>query len=250
MQNNFEIIYGRQPVLELMRAERRSIKRILLFHRVRQSDAIKRIRKLAAAKKSPLENVDHPVLDRLTGGRNHQGVVVEAGNYPYLPWDNLQFLKNPEAPLLLLLDQIQDPQNLGAVLRSAETAGVDAVILPFERSAQITPAVVRVSAGASEYIAVSRVQDLLTAMRELREKGFHLFGLETGLNSHPYIEADFKGATAITVGSEGKGLRRKIRDACDTQIEIPLRGKVNSLNAATAAAITLYEVQRQRRAIS
>ncbi len=247
MTQETEIIYGRQPVLELLRADRRKVRKVWLFRRARPSPPIKSIRKLAAARQIELREVDHPVLDRLIQGGNHQGVVLEAESYPYCEFrDLLGLVQAGAAPFWLLLDHIQDPQNLGAILRSADAVGVDAVLLPGQRAARITPAVVRVSAGAAEHLPIAIVGNLHQTMLDLQNRGFSMIGLETGATATPYTEADLRGGLGLVIGSEGQGIGRQIRDTCDRLIEIPMRGRVNSLNASAAAAVAMYEVLRQR----
>ena len=241
-----EIIYGRQPVLELLRADRREIKRVVMFHRVRVSEPIKSIRKLTRSKGLPLEEVDHPALDRLVGGVNHQGVAAETGGYPYVSMENLNLKECDGEPLWLLLDRIQDPQNLGAIFRSADAAGVDAVFIPSERAAGVTPAVTRASAGASEHIRVCRVENLPTTLSRLREQGCIVCGMDGGPESVSYTEADMRGPLAVVIGGEGEGMSRQVRRNCDFLVKLPMRGKVNSLNAAAATAVTLYEILRRR----
>lgn len=238
-----ETIYGRQPVLELLRAERRPVRRLLMFTRARPSEPIKLIRKLAGIQGLRLEQVNHPVLDRLVGGANHQGVAAVVGPYPYVEPEGENFWTS--FGLLLLLDHIQDPQNLGAIMRTAEAVGVDAVVLPQERSVGVTPAVARVSAGACEHLAVCRVGSLRQAMREMRQCGFRLVGLEGMEEAEPYSHGKLDLPVGLVVGSEGSGMSRTVRQACDSLIRIPMRGKVNSLNAAAATAVALYEILRQ-----
>ncbi len=241
-----EVIYGRQPVLELLRAGRREVRRIVMFHRARPSEAIKRIRKLTRGKGLRLEEADHPVLDRLVGGANHQGVAAEAGAYPYIDFESLPKTGRSGQPLWLLLDHIQDPQNLGAILRSADAVGVDAVLIPRSGSALVTPAVTRVSAGASEHLMICQVANLHRAMLELQDQGCRLAGLEMQPDAEFYSTADLQGPLGVVIGSEGEGLGRLIRDTCDGLVKIPMHGKINSLNASAATAVILYEILRQR----
>lgn len=242
-----EVIYGRQPVLELLRAGRREISRVVMFNRVRDSDPIKQIRKLCQQKNVRLDQVDHPALDRLIKGGNHQGVAVETGPYPYVtPNEVMARTLDPNA-LFLVMDHIQDPQNLGAILRSAEAVGVDAVLLPSERAVHITPTVVRVSTGAVEHLNVSIVGNLHRTLLTLQDTGVLVVGLEKTEESRWYTEIDYRSRpVALVVGSEGTGLNRLIRDTCDCLVKLPMSGRVGSLNASVATAVALYEVLRQR----
>ena len=242
-----EIIYGRQPVLELLRAGRREIRRVVMFKRVRESDPIKQIRKLCRNNGVRLDLADHPALDRLIKSGNHQGVAAEAGPYPYVaPGEVLAQTLQSDA-LFLILDHVQDPQNLGAILRSAEAVGVDAVLLPSDRAVHITPAVVRVSTGASEHLNICVVGNLHRFMLELQDAGVLLVGLEKTEESRWYTEVDYRGrGVGLIVGSEGSGLNRLTRDTCDALLKIPMNGRVGSLNASVATAVALYEILRQR----
>jgi 23S rRNA (guanosine2251-2'-O)-methyltransferase len=250
MQNSSietEIIYGRQPVLELLRSGRREIRRVVMFKRVRESHPIKQIHKLCGNNEVRLDLVDHPALDRLIKSGNHQGVAAEVEPFPYIsPGEVMAKTLDPGA-LFLILDHVQDPQNLGAILRSAEAVGVDAVLLPSDRAVHITPAVVRVSTGASEHLNICIVGNLHQFMRKLQESGVFLVGLEKTSESRWYTDVDYRSRpVGLVVGSEGSGLNRLTRDTCDELLKIPMNGRVGSLNASVATAVALYEILRQR----
>lgn len=242
------MIYGRQPVFEALRAGRREVRRVLMARNVRTAaEVIGQILKQVERKGLPLDSFSIPELDRLCHGGNHQGVAAEVGEYPYVELDALaEPGPSSEPPLLLLLDHVQDPQNLGSMLRTADAAGVTGVVIPRERATEVTAAVVRASSGAAEHVRVSRVPNLHQAMRHLKEHGVRMAGLEGAPDSRLYTEADLAGALGLVVGSEGQGLSRLIADTCDVLLRIPMRGRVASLNAAVAAAVALYEVRRQR----
>ncbi len=176
--------------------------------------------------------------------RNHQGAVAFLTVKEYATLDSI--LSSPGNSFLLLLDGIEDPQNLGAIIRTAEGAGVDGILIPERRAAALTGAVVSVAAGAVEHMKVARVKNLARAMEELKKKGLWLVGAEGG-QSDPWHEFDYSLPVALVFGSENKGLRRLVREKCDKILSIPLFGKITSLNVAAAAAVFMYEVVRQRK---
>ena len=244
-----DIIYGRQPVREALRAGRRSCQTVLIRQSVKPSPEIDDIMALCAKGGIPVERVEHRRLSDVAGGGNHQGVAGTFGGYPYLPVNQLEEVlgAGDDPAFVLFLDHVQDTGNLGALLRTADAVGVDAVIIPSDRSAQVTPAVVRVSAGASEHLQVCVVTNLVRTMKTLQKGNLWIAGLETGEKSQDYVDTDLTGAIGIVVGSEGRGLSRLVRDTCDFLIALPQYGGVSSLNAASAGAVALYEVRRQRR---
>jgi len=245
-----ELLYGRQPVLETLRAGRRKVRRVILRRGAKPSAELDAIASLTTKQNVPLEQADGPWFLRLGNDVNHQGAAADVEAYPYATFDSLlaALSDRREPPFLLLLDHIQDPQNLGSILRSADAAGAHGVILPADRAAHVTPAVVRASAGASEHVPVAIVTNLARAMRTLKDEAVFLYGLEFAADAPPYTSVDYRGAIGLVVGSEGEGLGRLIRETCDGLVAIPLCGKVGSLNAAVATAVTLYEVRRQRAA--
>jgi len=246
-----EILYGRQPLRETLRAGRRRVQRLFLAAGVRRRGIVAQVLALAEQAGVPVQVVQRAEIERLSGGVHHQGLAAEVSGYPYLDLhdllDRLQTAAEP--PLFLLLDHVQDPQNLGSLLRTAEASGVQGVVLPRRRAAGVTPAAVRASAGAAEWVSVARVTNLVRAMDALKEAGVWLVGLEALPQAVPYSQADLSGPLGLVVGSEGQGLARLVRDSCDSLIRLPLRGRVGSLNAAVAGAIALYEALRQREAL-
>ena len=243
-----ETLLGRQPIRETLRAGRRQVFKILMAKEIRQRPIVKQILSLADRASVPVQMVDRRDMDRLGGEANHQGLAAEVSGYPYVELDDLLEMatQSGEPPFLLFLDHIQDPQNLGSLLRTAEAVGVHGVIIPHRRAAGVTPAAVRASAGAAEHVLVARVPNLVRAMKSLQTKGVWLAGLEAEAQSDPHTKADLAGAVGLVVGSEGQGLARLVRETCDFLIRLPMRGQVESLNAAVAGAIALYEVRRQR----
>jgi 23S rRNA (guanosine2251-2'-O)-methyltransferase len=192
--------------------------------------------------------VDRRELDRLGGEANHQGLAAEVSGYPYVDLEALLAAAQQagDPPFLLLLDHVQDPQNLGSLLRSAEAAGVHGVVLPGRRATGVTPAAVRASAGAAEHVRVAQVGNLVQAMQTLKGQNVWLAGLDARSEAQLYSEADLGGPLGIVVGSEGQGLARLVRDTCDFLLRLPMHGQVGSLNAGVAGALALYEARRQR----
>ena len=213
-----ELIYGRRPVAEAERGRRG-------VHRVWR------------APQTPAEE-----LERLCGSAEHQGVVAEVDDYPYA--DPATLLTDEEA-LVVALDQVQDPHNLGAVIRAAEVAGVTGAVIPERRAAEVTPAAVKASAGATEHLAVARVRNLADWLADARQIGAWIYGAaEDAVTA--YTALDWRGRAVLVMGSEGKGLRPRVAAACDELVAIPVRGQIGSLNVSVAAAVILFEAQRAR----
>jgi 23S rRNA (guanosine2251-2'-O)-methyltransferase len=181
-------------------------------------------------------------LERRCGSAQHQGLVCEAEAYPYA--DAPQLLASADA-LVVALDQVQDPQNLGAVCRSAECAGATGVVIPERRAAEITPAVCRASAGAVEHLDVARVRNLADYLVRAKQAGAWVYGAQVGA-PRPYTDVDWNGRVVIVLGSEGAGIRPRVRASCDELVALPVRGRIGSLNVAAAAAVFLYEAARTR----
>jgi 23S rRNA (guanosine2251-2'-O)-methyltransferase len=243
-----EVVYGRQPVRETLRAGRRQVYKLLLAKGVKPTGIVRDILSLARVAGVAIQDVDRQALDKLGDEANHQGLAAEVSAYPYVDLvDLLQAAEEAgEAPFLLLLDHIQDPQNLGSLLRSAEAAGVQGVILPERRATGVTPAAVRASAGAAEHLSVVMVTNLVRTMEWLKEQGVWIAGLEALPEAKLYTRANLTGSLGVVVGSEGQGLARLVRETCDFLIRLPMYGRVESLNAGVAGAVALYEARRQR----
>jgi 23S rRNA (guanosine2251-2'-O)-methyltransferase len=243
-----EILYGRQPVRETLRARRRQVFKLLLAAGIQPTGIVGEIVSLARQARLPVQEVDRRELDRLGGEANHQGLAAEVSGYPYVDLDALLAAARQagEAPFLLLLDHVQDPQNLGSLLRSAEAAGVHGVVLPGRRATGVTPAAVRASAGAAEHVRVAQITNLVQGMQALKAQNVWLAGLDARPGAQLYTEADLGGPLGIVVGSEGQGLARLVRDTCDFLLRLPMHGQVGSLNAGVAGAVALYEARRQR----
>jgi 23S rRNA (guanosine2251-2'-O)-methyltransferase len=242
-----EILYGRQPVRESLRARRRHLFRLVLAEGIR-GGPVHEITRLAQQLGVPVQHADRRNLDALCQDGNHQGMALEVSGYAYVALPDLLDVarERAEDPFLLLLDHLQDPQNLGSLLRSAEAAGAHGIVIPRRRAAGVTPAVVRASAGASEHLSVALVTNLAQSMTELKDAGLWMAGLEGSPDAGPLFAADLTGPLGLVLGSEGQGLARLTRERCDFLLRLPMRGQVASLNAAIAGAIALYEARRQR----
>jgi 23S rRNA (guanosine2251-2'-O)-methyltransferase len=215
-----EIVFGRRPVAEAQRGRRR-------VHRVWTS-----------------EDLPAHELTRLAGSPDHQGMVAEVDPYPYA--DPREVLERPDV-LVVALDQVQDPRNLGAVCRSAEAAGAAGLVIPSRRSAAVTAVACKASAGAVEHLPVARVPNLADWLGTAKEAGAWVYGAESGADT-AHTDADLTGKVVLVLGSEGGGLRRRVAQSCDLLVSIPLRGRVDSLNVSAAAAVLLFEAARQRAA--
>ena len=245
-----ETLYGRQAVRESLRAGRRKFYKLTLAEGVRQTDVIGQIVSLAEQAGAPVERTERRNLERL-GGFHHQGVMLETSEYPYSTLDDISALARSrgEPPLLLLLDLLEDPHNVGSLLRTAEAVGVHGVVIQRRRAVDITPAVVHTSAGAVEHLLVAQVTNLVRAIGKLKERDVWVAGLEAVDGAQQYTQADLRGPLAIVVGSEGKGLRRLVRERCDFLLQLPMFGQITSLNASIAGSVVLYEATRQRRKV-
>ncbi|NLE45416.1 MAG: 23S rRNA (guanosine(2251)-2'-O)-methyltransferase RlmB [Chloroflexi bacterium] len=241
------MLYGRNTVYEALRAGRRQCSRLLIADSIRDSRTLDGIFRLARSRRVPIERVRRRALDQLVAG-NHQGIALEAGDFPYVDLDEIliQAYSHGSVPLLLLLDLLQDPQNLGSLLRTADATGVHGVILQERRAVGVTPSVVNASSGAVEHLCVAQVTNLGTTIDDLKTRGIWVAGLEATPKATRYDQADLTAPLALVVGSEGQGLRRLVREKCDYLIALPMFGQVASLNAAVAGSIVLYEVVRQR----
>ncbi len=240
-----EIIYGRNAILEALRAGR-PIWRILIAAGLPHKGSLARLIALAESRDVPVEEVERERLDKLAPGS--QGVCAEVKPFSYASFDDMLAVSDEreEAPFLLLLDRIQDVENLGSLLRTAEAVGVHGVIIPERRAAPVTPAVHKASAGAVEHLLVARVRNIAQAIDALKEKGIWVIGLENVPEAKRYDEIDFTGPLALVVGSEGWGLRRLVRERCDLLTRLPMRGQIGSLNAAVAGSIVLYWAWQRR----
>ncbi len=243
-----ETLYGRQAVRESLRAQRRDAFRLLLAESAVSAPILDEIMETVQARRIPVARLSRHEMESFTGTADHQGVALEVSGYPYVDVDDMLKLaeKQGEAPLILLLDLIQDVHNLGSLLRTAEAAGAHGIILQSRRAAGITPAAVNTSSGAVEHLLVAQVANLSQEMEHLKAIQLWIVGLEDVYGAQPYTSIDLTVPLGLVIGSEGEGLRRLVRERCDILASLPMRGAINSLNAAIAGSIALYEVLRQR----
>jgi 23S rRNA (guanosine2251-2'-O)-methyltransferase len=243
-----EFLYGRRPVVEALRAGRRSIKRLIVDDKLTEKADIVTIIEAAQRAGIPVDAGKRGFLEARAQGGNHQGVVLETSGYPYVDFDTpLELAQQREqAPFILMLDLLQDVQNVGTLLRTAEAVGVHGIYLQDRRSAKVTPAVVSASSGGVEHLNVVIVTNLVNTMKQLKEHDLWFAGLAQGEGAQRYDKANLKGAMGIVVGSEGAGLRRLVHETCDFIVNLPMQGRVESLNASIAGSVILYETWRAR----
>ena len=241
-----EYVWGRNPVLETLRSHRQ-VKRLLLAEGQRDAPAVAAILQEAKRRQIPVETVPRQRLNQFSQGAVHQGcmAVVEARKYANLEEILNHASQKNEDPFLLILDAIQDVNNLGSLLRSAEAAGVHGVIIPAHEAAEVNATVIKTSAGATEHLLIARENNITHTIDFLKKQNIWTIGL-AGEARTEYDKADLTGALALVVGNEGKGISRLVREHCDLLIKLPMRGTINSLNAAVAGSIALYEALRQR----
>jgi 23S rRNA (guanosine2251-2'-O)-methyltransferase len=230
-----ETIYGIRPVVEALESGRRKVFEII--------DAVgnEEVAKAASARGIEVKRTSRQRVEDLARGGVHQGVAAHVEPYPYTGLGEI--LCAPE-PLVLVLDGVTDPRNLGALLRAADGAGASGVVVPKDRAVGVTAAAVKASAGASEHVLVARVTNLRRAVDTMKESGLWIYAAEAG--GTPYTELDLAGAVALVLGSEGRGVRRLVREGCDGTVSIPMLGGVESLNVSVASAVLLYEARRRR----
>lgn len=243
-----EWLFGRNPVEEALAAGRRTASEIVLPPPFPdEDDQIRRIRDEARERHIVVRTMDRVQLDKLTRFGHHQGVALKTTGYPYVDFDELlRDAQDDENSLVVVLDHLEDPQNVGSILRTACAVGVTGVVIPEDRACGITPAAVRASAGGAEHIKVAHVVNLVRAIKDLKDAGLWFTGLDWGEDAKPYTKIDFKGRVGLVVGAEGRGISRLVRENCDFIAELPMPGGFESLNAGVATAVTLYEILRQR----
>ena len=240
-----EWISGRNPVYETLRAGRRQGFKLLVARGAQEKGKLDEILRLCQQRKIPVERVPNQQLDSRFPG--NQGIALEASEYPYSDLYEILALaeERGEPPLLLLLDTLQDPQNLGTLMRTAEIVGVHGILLPLRHTVTVTPAVVHASSGASEHLLVAQV-NLAQAIESLKQDGIWVVGLEGGEVGGSPTEMRLDGPLALVVGSEGQGMRPLVRASCDLIMSLPQRGRIDSLNAAVAGSIALYLIWQTR----
>jgi len=241
-----EWIVGRNPVFEVLSANHRDIFRVWVGQGAKLQGRLAEIVQLAQSRKIRIEQVRKPLLDNLD--THHQAVAVETSGYPYSDLESIiqTAEKRGEPVFVLLLDLIQDPQNLGTLLRSAEAFGVHGVVIPLARAASVTPAVVNASSGATEMLQIAQ-HNIAQAMDRLKEAGGWIVGLEDSPEAQSPEQINLTGGIGLVIGNEGQGLRRLVRDKCDLLMRLPMQGKIDSLNAAVAGSIALFLARQARK---
>ncbi|MDQ3695869.1 MAG: 23S rRNA (guanosine(2251)-2'-O)-methyltransferase RlmB [Chloroflexota bacterium] len=234
-----ELLYGRNAVAEALFG-RRHPRRLFVAEGVKEDERIRAILQRAEERKVPIDRPPRLLLDDLFSGSNHQGVALETTSYPYVEFDDLVTATGT----ILMLDHLQDPQNFGTLLRAAEAAGVGGVVMPHDRSAEVTPAVVNASAGAVEHLRIAQVPNLARSIEALKSRGRWVVGLADGPAATDLFTTDLPQPAVLVVGAEGSGIGHNVRHHCDLLVSLPMHGRVASLNAATAGAIALYELLR------
>ena len=234
-----DLIYGLRPVAEALKSKRREVREVL------DSVGDEEVASEAAIREVPLKRIRREHIEELVPGVVHQGVAARVGAYPYSGLEEI--LASPD-PLVVVLDGVTDPRNLGAVLRAADGAGASGVVVPKDRAVGVTPAAVKASAGASEHVRVARETNLRRALERMKEAGVWTYAAEDAASplATTYTDLDLSGSVALVLGSEGRGVRRLVREGCDGAVSIPMRGAVSSLNVSVAAAVLLFEARRQR----
>lgn len=243
-----DILYGRNAVLETLRAGRRKPRHMQIASHAQHAGSLKTIINLADQLGITITYVDRHRLDKQVSGANHQGVILETTGYPYVSLEACltQAVERNEQNLLLIFDHIQDPQNIGTLIRTAEIIGIHGIIIPERRAALITPAVVNASSGATEHLHIAIVPNVAQTIRELQHNGIQVVGIEQDSRAKAYDSLKLDGSLALVLGAEGKGLARLTRDRCDLLLYLPMQGHISSLNAAVAGSIVLYHIWRQR----
>lgn len=236
-----DIIYGKNSVKELLVSER-SINRVYIQKGFKDQKIIE----LAKNKNIVIKWCDRINLDTLTDGKNHQGIAAMVSPKDYTDLDQIlnHVEKQDKDGFLVILDSLEDPHNLGSIIRTANGAGVDGIIIPKHRAVPLTFTVAKVAAGALEHVPVAQVGNLSQTIQLLKDKGYWIFGAD--MDGQNYFEADLKGPICLVIGGEGKGIGQLVKKHCDVIVSIPLKGEITSLNASVAGAILMYEVVRQR----
>lgn len=237
------IIYGKNPVKEAIM----SGKTINKIYTQGSTKELYDIIKLAKDKKIVVVESEKAKLDKMCDGKNSQGIVASVTDYEYFTIDDIlqEAQKRGEAPFIMILDKIEDPHNLGAIIRTCECMGVHGIIIQKRNACQVTDTVEKVSAGACSFVKVARVTNITESIKYLKEKGLWIYGLDME-GSDTLYNTKFDGAIGIVVGNEGSGISRLVKDNCDFMINIPMTGNINSLNASVSSAISIYEVVRQK----
>lgn len=243
-----ELIVGRNSVMEALRAKRKVHK--IWINEGSRKGSMNELISLTKENRAPIQFVPKQKLDQLSGSAHHQGVVASIAGYKYAELNDLftKAMNLDEQPFFVMLDEIEDPHNLGSMLRTADATGVHGIIIPKRRSVSLTATVAKVSTGAIEHVPVVQVGNLAQTMEELKTKGLWFVGADA-MGHQDFREGDYEMPTCLVIGSEGKGIGRLIREKCDFLVRMPMAGQVTSLNASVAAAILMYEVLRKRKPV-
>lgn len=236
------VIVGRNPVREALKSGR-EIDKLMVSS---EDGSMKKILALAGERRIPVMKVEKSAIERVASGQIHQGVAAFVSAYEYAELEDIFSLaeKRGEDPFIIILDNLEDPHNLGAIMRTAECAGAHGIIIPKRRACGLTDVVAKASAGAVEYIPCVKVTNIAQTIDALKEKGVWVAACDMG--GQEYYKADLKGKIAVVIGSEGFGISRLVKEKCDFVVSMPMVGRINSLNASNAAAVILYEVRKQR----
>lgn len=222
-------VYGKNVAKEVLENEK--IKRVYLANNFNDKEIIDKLKDI------PIKHVDKKVLDSMERG-NHQGIIIEIDDYDYYNLDEIE-----KENVIIMLDHLEDPHNFGAIIRTVEAAGYQSIIIPKDRSVSVNPTVIKTSTGTIENVKIARVSNLVTTIKELKQKGYWIIG--TDMHGNDFKEIDYSGKIVIVIGNEGKGMSRLVKENCDFIASIPMKGKVNSLNASVAAALIIYEAVRK-----
>ncbi|MGH7889491.1 MAG: 23S rRNA (guanosine(2251)-2'-O)-methyltransferase RlmB [Thermodesulfobacteriota bacterium] len=244
------IIYGKNPVKEALFKSSLKVEEVFVSEESKK-EKVSEIMKLAKARGIKVSFLPPQALSRISQSSSHQGIAAQVADFKYDEAEEIISIakKKGESPLIIILDHIEDPQNLGAIIRTVNALGAHGVVIPKDRAASVTPAVVKASAGATSFVSIARVVNLVTAMKELKKKGVWILGGDQSAPRSIFEEDLSKLDLAVAIGSEGKGLGRLLREECDFLVSIPNVGEVSSLNASVAGGIMLYEIVRQRRSV-
>ena len=236
------IIVGRNPETEALRSGR-EIDKLMVSS---EEGSMKKILALAKERRIPVMKVEKSAIDRIAEGKAHQGVAAYVSAYAYAELDDIFRIaeERGEDPFVIILDNLEDPHNLGAIMRTAECAGAHGIIIPKRRACGLTDVVAKASAGAIEYMPCVKVTNIAQAIEELKERGVWVAACDMG--GQEYYKADLKGKLAVVIGSEGSGISRLVKEKCDFVVSMPMVGRITSLNASNAAAVIIYEVRKQR----
>ena len=249
-RENEDLIYGRHSVVEALKSDRQ-INRLWVTSKLRYAPQFYSLLQTAKKKGTVIDEVGNHRLDLLTSGGNHQGIAAQTAPYAY--WELSALIEAAKiktaSPVIIIADGIEDPHNLGAIIRTAEALGMQGLVIPQRRASGVTSTVMKVAAGALEHLPIARVVNLSQALEEMKKAGFWIYGTTTA-SSKLLHTIDFQGAIGLVIGSEGKGLGLLTQRCCDELVSIPLLGKTPSLNASVATAIALYEISRQRQSPS